>query len=227
MTPERIQVSATDKELLTGVHRYVCDQRADYDSVSVKLCDCAVISQGNVGPLVERWNERRSDNTFLNHPSQLVELEDQNIFVISISGLTEVNDIVRVRGRINPTIDGDLIRQLETGRISDVDVLVDPVKTKSVSHFASRVRWSSNPRSVIAADDVDRIIFTLPPTDHVWRRRYAGRSQLDDIGITSARIHWLGWINRLNPTLGISSDVSVRQRIDCDALTRCRRKNAS
>src|SRR5207248_9557551 len=123
-----------------------------------KLCDCAIRSEGNVGPLVERWNERRSDNAFLNHPSQLVELEDQNIFVISISGLTEVNDIVRVRGRINPTIDGDLIRQLETGRISDVNVLVDAVKTKSVSHFASRVRWSSNLRSIIAANDVDRVV---------------------------------------------------------------------
>src|SRR5207302_11351170 len=76
MRPSRIVGAATDKEILRGIHRYARGKCGNDNSVSVKLRHSTIVSQGNVVPLVERRNERRVNDAFLNHPGQLVELED-------------------------------------------------------------------------------------------------------------------------------------------------------
>src|SRR2546423_1613468 len=79
MSATAIIGSAADSKLRARAHGYACRQRADDNAISVKLRDCPIISEGNVSPLVERRNERRADDVFLDHAGQLVELEDQNV----------------------------------------------------------------------------------------------------------------------------------------------------
>ena len=73
-----------------------------------------------------------------------------------------------------PEVDGEPIGRIQAGRLGNPHVVVDPVKIKTFADSAGSKGSPILKRTNIGPDGVQRVPFSMPPTDQARRRGRAG-----------------------------------------------------
>src|ERR1700693_539209 len=102
-------------------------------------------------------------------------VEDQRVIMSPTGGSAKKNgEARRGRGGINPAVNRDLVTRNDQAGRSTRACGLTAIEAKGLSYLPSSERRAAEVQ-IIVTDNVIAVSFRRPPTDHVRRRRCAGR----------------------------------------------------
>ena len=159
--------------------------RADECPVGIDLDRCSVVGERDMCPLAKWWHkwhrvcreigeppDNRLNTARLGEGRELPAIQEQEIVVVSVSGLAEVDGLIG-RSRVDPAVKGDLIAGYRERARRACGGESASVKAKGLSYLSIRERFAIHEREIVVRLDVAAVSIARPPTNHICRRRRA------------------------------------------------------